>query len=229
MDSEHAQQARRPGRRLARGRDARRRPSSTRSAPARPGGNAGVPDAHATDRQRREQEQLRPALARARPDDRPDQARVRVGPHARRRLHAVRRVERPALAEPGRRPGAPHARAQQRRRRARTSWAATTPRSSRALLTALKSIDDGNGQTALYNSSVILGMECWSDSSNGHYLRRHPVHPRRPGRRRVPDRPHRRRQRPQQQRPADLGPERVGHRVERVRAREPVQGPDRLM
>jgi len=38
------------------------------------------------------------------------------------------------------------------------------------LLDALKSIDDGNGQTALYNSSVILGMECWSDSSNGHYL-----------------------------------------------------------
>jgi hypothetical protein len=39
-----------------------------------------------------------------------------------------------------------------------------------ALLAALKSIDDGNGQTALYNSSVILGMECWSNSSSGHYL-----------------------------------------------------------
>ena len=39
------------------------------------------------------------------------------------------------------------------------------------LLVALKSIDDGQGQTALYNSSVILGMECWSDSSSGHYLR----------------------------------------------------------
>jgi hypothetical protein len=38
------------------------------------------------------------------------------------------------------------------------------------LLGALKDIDDGNGQTALYNSSVILGMECWSDSSSGHYL-----------------------------------------------------------
>jgi hypothetical protein len=38
------------------------------------------------------------------------------------------------------------------------------------LLVALKSIDDGQGQTALYNSSVILGMECWSDSSSGHYL-----------------------------------------------------------
>jgi hypothetical protein len=38
------------------------------------------------------------------------------------------------------------------------------------LLTALKQIDDGNGQTALQNSAVILGMECWSDSSNGHYL-----------------------------------------------------------
>ena len=38
------------------------------------------------------------------------------------------------------------------------------------LLTALKSIDDGNGQTALYNSSVVLGMECWSDSASGHYL-----------------------------------------------------------
>jgi hypothetical protein len=39
-----------------------------------------------------------------------------------------------------------------------------------ALLTALKSIDDGDGHTALYNSSIILGMECWSDSSSGHYL-----------------------------------------------------------
>jgi hypothetical protein len=36
------------------------------------------------------------------------------------------------------------------------------------LLTALESVDDGNGETALYNSSVILGMECWSDG--GHYL-----------------------------------------------------------
>jgi len=40
-----------------------------------------------------------------------------------------------------------------------------------SLLTALKSIDDGGGQSALYNSSVILGMECWSDSSSGHYLK----------------------------------------------------------
>lgn len=39
-----------------------------------------------------------------------------------------------------------------------------------SLLTALASIDDGDGKTALYNSSVILGMECWSDSSSGHYL-----------------------------------------------------------
>jgi len=38
------------------------------------------------------------------------------------------------------------------------------------LLTALKGIDDGDGKTALFNSSVILGMECWSDSSSGHYL-----------------------------------------------------------
>ena len=38
------------------------------------------------------------------------------------------------------------------------------------LLTALKSIDDGGGKTALYNSSVFLGMECWSNSSSGHYL-----------------------------------------------------------
>jgi Protein of unknown function (DUF1552) len=38
------------------------------------------------------------------------------------------------------------------------------------LLTALKSIDDGGGKTALYNSSVLLGMECWSNSSSGHYL-----------------------------------------------------------
>jgi hypothetical protein len=39
-----------------------------------------------------------------------------------------------------------------------------------ALLDALKSIDDGNGQTGLYNTSAILGMECWSNSSSGHYL-----------------------------------------------------------
>ena len=39
-----------------------------------------------------------------------------------------------------------------------------------ALLAALKGIDDGNGQTALYNSAVVLGMECWSNSSSGHYL-----------------------------------------------------------
>ncbi|MGE0699694.1 MAG: DUF1552 domain-containing protein [Hyphomicrobiaceae bacterium] len=38
------------------------------------------------------------------------------------------------------------------------------------LLAALKSIDDGGGKTALYNSSVLLGMECWSNSSSGHYL-----------------------------------------------------------
>ena len=38
------------------------------------------------------------------------------------------------------------------------------------LLTQLKAVDDGNGQTALQNSSLVLGMECWSDSSSGHYL-----------------------------------------------------------
>ena len=38
------------------------------------------------------------------------------------------------------------------------------------LLTALRSIDDGGGRTALYNSAVFLGMECWSNSSSGHYL-----------------------------------------------------------
>jgi hypothetical protein len=39
-----------------------------------------------------------------------------------------------------------------------------------SLLSALKSIDDGAGKSALYNSSVLLGMECWSDSASGHYL-----------------------------------------------------------
>ena len=39
-----------------------------------------------------------------------------------------------------------------------------------ALLAAMKSIDDGNNRSALYNSSVFLGMECWSNSSSGHYL-----------------------------------------------------------
>jgi hypothetical protein len=38
------------------------------------------------------------------------------------------------------------------------------------LLETLKSIDDGGNRTALYNSSVFLGMECWSNSSSGHYL-----------------------------------------------------------
>jgi hypothetical protein len=38
------------------------------------------------------------------------------------------------------------------------------------LLSSLKQIDDGGGRTALYNSSVMLGMECWSNSSSGHYL-----------------------------------------------------------
>jgi Protein of unknown function (DUF1552) len=42
------------------------------------------------------------------------------------------------------------------------------------LLTALKSIDDGGGKTALHNSSVLLGMECWSNSSSGHYLTKIP-------------------------------------------------------
>lgn len=42
------------------------------------------------------------------------------------------------------------------------------------LLTALKSVDDGGGKTALYNSSVFLGMECWSNSSSGHYLKNIP-------------------------------------------------------
>jgi hypothetical protein len=40
-----------------------------------------------------------------------------------------------------------------------------------ALLSALSSIDDGDGHSALYNSAVVLGMECWSNSANGHYLR----------------------------------------------------------
>ena len=39
-----------------------------------------------------------------------------------------------------------------------------------ALMTALKGVDDGNGQTALYNSSMVLGMECWSNSASGHFL-----------------------------------------------------------
>ncbi len=39
------------------------------------------------------------------------------------------------------------------------------------LLAALKGIDDGGGQTALRNSAVVLGMECWSDSASGHYLK----------------------------------------------------------
>lgn len=40
------------------------------------------------------------------------------------------------------------------------------------LLDALEQVDDGNGETALRNSAVLLGMECWSDG--GHYLRNIP-------------------------------------------------------
>ena len=36
------------------------------------------------------------------------------------------------------------------------------------LLAAIKTIDDGNGQNGLYNTSAILGMECWSCPN--HYL-----------------------------------------------------------
>jgi Protein of unknown function (DUF1552) len=38
------------------------------------------------------------------------------------------------------------------------------------LLDALAAIDDGAGTSALHNSALVLGMECWSDSSSGHYL-----------------------------------------------------------
>ncbi len=38
------------------------------------------------------------------------------------------------------------------------------------LLSELKAIDDGGGKSALYNSAVVLGMECWSSSSSGHFL-----------------------------------------------------------
>jgi hypothetical protein len=39
------------------------------------------------------------------------------------------------------------------------------------LIAGLSKIDDGDGHTALFNSSLLLGMECWSDSSSGHYLK----------------------------------------------------------
>ena len=38
------------------------------------------------------------------------------------------------------------------------------------LLTSLKAVDDGGGKNALNNSAVVLGMECWSNSSSGHFL-----------------------------------------------------------
>ncbi len=40
------------------------------------------------------------------------------------------------------------------------------------LLDALRAVDDGDGHTALFNSSIILGMECWSDGD--HSLRNIP-------------------------------------------------------
>ncbi len=39
-----------------------------------------------------------------------------------------------------------------------------------SLVAALKQIDDGDGKTALHNSSVVLGMECWSNGATSHYL-----------------------------------------------------------
>ena len=97
-----------------------------------------------------------------------------------------------------------------------------------SLLAALKGIDDGGGQTALYNSAVILGMECWSNSSSGHYLTDIPFILAGQGAGkfqtgRIVDAAE-----AQQQRPADLRAERLRHRLEHLRPREPLQGPDRL-
>ncbi len=39
-----------------------------------------------------------------------------------------------------------------------------------SLLGALGSVDDGDGRSALFNSSLVMAMECWSDSADGHYL-----------------------------------------------------------
>lgn len=40
------------------------------------------------------------------------------------------------------------------------------------LLKSLKTIDDGDGKSALFNSSIVLGMECWS--TGGHSLKNIP-------------------------------------------------------
>ena len=153
----------------------RRTPSSRRSAPARAGGGRqAVPDGDAAHRQRAEQEQLRPAGAGRRPDDRAHQAGVRVGSHPRRRLHAVGRVERPPLAEPGRRQGAPHARAQQRRRRPEHHGRPTSPSKFALLSPRSRPSTTAAARPRSTTARSMLGMECWSDSSNGHYLKNIP-------------------------------------------------------
>ena len=75
----------------------------------------------------------------------------------------------------------------------------------------------------------MLGMECWSDSSSGHYLTNIPFILAGQGARQVPDGPHRRRRQERNNNDLlDLGAERFGHRLQHVRPGEPVQGPDRL-
>ena len=96
------------------------------------------------------------------------------------------------------------------------------------LLAALKSIDDGDGQDRALQQLGRARHGVLERQLERPLPDQHSVHPRGAGRRQVPDRPHRRRGQAQQQRPADLGPERVGHRLERLRPGEPVQGPDRL-
>ena len=96
------------------------------------------------------------------------------------------------------------------------------------LLTALKSIDDGGGKTALYNSSVFLGMECWSNSVERALSDQHPVRVRGPGRRSLQDRPDRQCHGPQQQRHPYLLPASGRRADQHVRPAEPVQGADHM-
>ena len=97
-----------------------------------------------------------------------------------------------------------------------------------ALLAALKGIDDGGGQTALYNSAVVLGHGVLEQQLERPLPDRHPVHPRGARRGQVADRPHRRRRQAQQQRPAHLRAERLRHRLQHFWVGEPVQGAYRL-
>ncbi len=91
-----------------------------------------------------------------------------------------------------------------------------------ALLTALKSIDDGGGQDRPLQQRRDSRDGVLEQQLQRPLPDRHPLHPGRPGRRQVSDRTHRRRRQAQQQRPPHLRAERLRHRLQHLRPGELV-------